>query len=107
MTTDNPYDDRWGNPVWILREAAAMYEAAGEAEIARRLERMAADYAAGEGGTPVSDPLPMQREQLHADFAKGKRAFLRILADVFEARYSDDTGHDLRTMRMALEAPGS
>lgn len=106
-------DHRWedANPVWIFREAAALYEGAGETKVAKRLQQIAADDAAGQGGASANDPepTPAQRKQLQAEFAKGTHAFLRALADAIDSGripLSDEVAHDLRSLqkRLALEA---
>ncbi len=90
------------NLVWIFREAATLYEAAGEITVAKRLERYPANEAAAQGGASASDRAePGHHEQLRAEFAKGPHAFLLALADVLD-RHDPELAYDLRNLTKRL-----
>jgi hypothetical protein len=103
MTTRTLFQFPWDNTdlVWIFQEAAARYEAIGDGRVAKRLERMAANFTADPGGTLEAAPTSAQRELLQAEFAKGTHLFLRFLADGCEI-YDGDAAHDLRSLEKLL-----
>jgi DNA-binding XRE family transcriptional regulator len=95
-----------GNLVWLFRELSALYEAAGEAKIAVRMDRIAADLTGMWSPTIPPRELAQHREQLRRDVEKGPHVFLRILADVLDWHSHRETADDLRSLqkRLALDA---